>query len=983
MKKLLVVFLALVAIVAQAGVDLRPRAPYGFIPNKGQWSANIQYGAWTSGGIVWIVKDGFILDRRGANKDGVITSTIEEHHFADITGAVRFSEVVPPNAPTIQFLTKRTFIQHESLRPRSTVNLVDPITGVYLSFEVLPDGSVTMSNGHIISIIGSPTSRDIEPETLSLDRVTLASAIRGVADEEITGTVIGADGNVVICGWTTTMNLVVPTGGQTTSAKAGEDGFVAVYSPDLSQAKSWTYVSGSADDRALAICLGATGTICVAGETNSADIPMASGSSGQLYSAGIDGFFLRFSSDLRHLVAGRYINGDQDEHIRAMAADASGAVYICGSTNSAKGFDATNGYDVTYNGSTDAFLMKLTSAAANIAYSTYFGGSGTDSFNAIHVNPSGQVTVVGSTASSDFETAPKIDSFYWWNYKERPYDWTYNGGAHDAVAVRFRPDGGSVVFSTFYGGSGDDVGKAVCVDTKDQTYVIGETNSEDLPMVASLQSQINGPSDVFVGVFDAIGKTLVRSTYYGGENVETVSAASFISGDQFMIIGTTQSSRLPLAGLGSIAELKGGEDCFLTLMTTSSVVYGTLIGWPSTETPLAFARDAEGDIYICGSTTSSVSGPFGGGKSDAFLVKWIFGLVSTAQPHGGETNCIGRSMQISWNPQEMPINQKYDVDISADNGLTWFSIARGVSGKSMYWTPDDVKYLSKTCLVRVRTVRGHSAVMEVPFRIVGLPAIVNQPMSVERCSGASAQLVVGVNGDDVSYQWRLNGTVIRGAIDPVLSFANISAIDVGLYDVVVNGACGSSLVSSSAMVAIAPMTIVESDPASTQVRVGEKLVLNVSAKGATLTYQWRSNGENVSAPLGTARSLTLDAARLEDAGRYDCIVSGSCGIDTSSVATVDVLPVVSSVEWTEDPTFRVSPNPATSLVTIHVNNATNLRSVSVVSLLGTTLLEQTISEGDMLNQDVVLDLSLLPSGTYTVVARWSDHRSTHPILIAR
>ncbi|CAN5540729.1 hypothetical protein BH10BAC6_BH10BAC6_09030 [soil metagenome] len=983
MKKLLVVFLALVAIVAQAGVDLRPRAPYGFIPNKGQWSANIQYGAWTSGGIVWIVKDGFILDRRGANKDGVITSTIEEHHFADITGAVRFSEVVPPNAPTIQFLTKRTFIQHESLRPRSIVNFVDPITGVYLSFEVLPNGSVSMSSGHITSVIGMPTSLGIDHEPVPLDRVTLASAIRGVSDEEITGTVIAADGNVVVCGWTTTMNLVVPTGGQTATAKAGEDGFVAIYSSDLSHITSWTYVSGSADDRALAVCLGATGTICVAGETNSADIPMASGSSGQLYSAGIDGFFLRFSADLRQLVAGRYINGDRDEHVRAMTADASGAIYLCGSTNSAKGFDVTNGYDVTYNGSTDAFLLKITAAAANIAYSTYYGGGGVDEFNAIHVNASGQVTVVGSTASSDFETIPTIDPLLWWLYTERPYDWTYNGGAHDAIAVRFRPDGGGVVFATFFGGSGDDVGKAVCVDAKDQTYVVGETNSEDLPMVTSLQAQINGSSDVFVSVLDGIGKTLVRSTYYGGESVETVSAASFISGDQFMITGTTKSSRLPLSGLGSVSELKGGQDCFLTLMTTSSIVYGTLIGWTSSETPLAFARDAEGDIYIGGSTTSSVNGPYGGGKSDAFLVKWIFGLVSTAQPHGGETNCLGRSMQISWNPQEMPINQKYDVDFSADNGRTWMSIARGVSGKSMNWTPDDVKYLSKTCLVRVTTLRGHSAVMEVPFRIVGLPAIVDQPMSVERCYGASAQLVVGVDGEDVSYQWRMNGIAIRGAIDPVLNFANISASDVGPYDVVVNGACNSSLVSAAAMVAIAPVTLIMSDPISTQVRVGEKLVLNVNAQGASLSYQWRRNGAVIAAPVGTAKSITFEKALPEDAGRYDCIVMGSCGIDTSSVAIVDVLPVVSSVEWTEDPTFRVSPNPASSSVTIHVNEAKTLQSVSVLSLLGTTLFEQTIKEGEMINQDVVIDLSSIPSGAYTVVARWSDHRSSVPILIAR
>ncbi len=982
MKSIVILCLALCSTVASGASDLRPRAPYGFIPNRGQWSSSIQYGAWTSGGIVWITKDGYILDRRGANASGTSMSAIEEHHFDDITGAAKFEEVVSPTAPTVQFLTKRIFIGSEGLRPRSVVNLVDRITGSYITFEVLPDGVVSMVKGRIVSMVGKPTSNQFDRyRILAPDGVTLSSAIRGVADEEITGTVINADGNVVVSGWTTTMNLVVPLGGQTATAKAGEDGFVAIYSPDLSKIKSWTYISGSADDRALAICIGAAGSICVAGETNSGDIPMASGSSGQLYSAGVDGFFLRFSPDLRQLLAGRYINGDRDERVRAMVADASGAIYICGSTSSGKGFDATNGYDVTYNGSTDAFLLKITAAAANIAYSTYFGGGGIDSFNALHVNASGQVTVVGTTASSDFETAPKIDPLYWWLYSNRPYDWTYNGGAHDAVAVRFRPDGGGVVFSTYYGGSGDDLGKAVCVDAKDQTYIIGETNSEDLPMVASMQLQINGPSDAFASVLDAAGQTLARSTYYGGENAETVSAASFISGDQFMIIGTTQSTRLPLTGLGSVTDLKGGEDCFLTMMTTSSIIYGTLIGWSASETPLAFVRDSEGDIYVGGHTTSSVDGAFGGGQSDAFLMKWIFGLVSTAQPHGGETNCVGRSMQIAWNPQELPASQKYDVDISADDGRTWMSIARGVTGKTIYWTPDDVKYISNACLVRVTTMRGHSAVMDVPFSIVALPTIVEQPRSVERCAGDAAQFAISVEGEGVSYQWRKNGIVVRGATESSLRFASIEASDIGQYDVVVNGPCGSTIVSAVSTLSIAPTTIVLDEPISAQVRVGDKIQLSVTAQGSGLRYQWRRNGATVGGSQGTSRTLTIDAARIEDGGRYDCIIFGTCGNDTSAIAIVDVQPIVSSVASTDATAFVVSPNPTSSVLSIRASDVASIRSIAIVSAIGSTVMERSFADGELAFGTV--DVSSIPVGAYTVIVRWADHRASQPLLITR
>lgn len=993
------------------------KVPTGFVPNRGQWQEDVLYGARTQGGNVWIVRDGFIVDSRSRTTDGQLSSNIVAFRVNKSTGATAVNHGLPIGTFPIRFLSTRNFISTLDLVPRSSVVLEQVLPGISIAFNSSNDGSVTYTvHAESGATIPQPfflttapaearSRRDRRSESVErtydvgsrfdtedvgkerpIPIVAYAEAIRGSADEEITGSVVLSNGDVAVCGWTTSVSLVIPSGGATANRVAGDDGFVAIYSPDLQTIKAWTYIAGSANDRALGLCRSSADVINVICETTSNDLPVSVGSSGQVYSAGVDGYFCRFTPKLDAVLASRYIRGDRDEHPTAIGIDAAGAVYVCGSTSSARGFDLTNGYDVTFNGNTDAFLMKLTATAANIAYSTYYGGGGDDIFNSLAVDPNGQVTLAGATASQDFPTVPTVDPNWWTLQKDRPYDWTYNGGNRDAVAVRFRADGGGVAFATFFGGASDDVGRAVCVDARGQTYLVGETMSEDLPTAAAMQNQIAGMKDVFVAVLDEVGMNLTRSTYYGGEGVDNVRAAIFVGNEQIMIAGSTTSYRLATLGSGTMSDLRGGQDCFLATTTGSALLFGTLLGWNATESAFTLCRNADGDIYVGGRTMSEITIPFGGGASDAFLAKWIFGNVLLSQPHGGETFCLGKPIQLQWTASEMPPGQKYDIDLTTDGGASWMPIARNIGGTTYSWTPTDQTLQGRFGSFKISTSRGHRSLNEQTFAITVTPVILTGPTSVASCPGDSVALTVQVQGVDYNVQWRRNGTPIAGAKGLTLTLPAVQPSHAGQYDVVVTGPCSSTSTSTAAQIVVYPATRIMTKDKEISAVKGAPLQIGVTADGKDVTYAWYHDGLAIPAPRGTAQTLRIASTQHTDAGQYSCAISGACGTDSSLIATVTVEDPSAVAEETSPVHVNrerliLSPNPASSSVVIDVSSVDHPTSVQIISVLGQHILQMDPRRDG--RSRILVDCSALPAGAYVVMVEGQQGPQFEQLILTR
>mgnify|MGYP003381817109 CR=1 FL=1 len=367
----------------------------------------------------------------------------------------------------------------------------------------------------------------------------------GSANEHVTGSARMPNGDIVVCGWTDSYDLQVDVPGFKTVSSGGEEAFVAVLSADLQVIKAFTFYGDEYQDKATCVGVDPNGRIVLVGETESIKLPMSTGSISQIYSNGVDGFIAVFNSSLTTLLRATYINGIGDERPTATTVDAAGSIYICGTTTSNSGFPTNNGYDRTYNGGVDGFLMRVDASLSIMQFSTYFGSENDDVFTAIDLTPDGAIAVTGSTSSSNYETYPKVNPQQWWVQKDRPYDWSYNGGQTDAVLTMFAQDGAQLVVSTFFGGSGSEIGRAVFHDSRGRIIIVGESNSLDLPIVSGQQSSPRGNTDVMAALFADRGRSLSGSTFFGGTGTESVSRVIPESDDVWVVTGSQRRETSP------------------------------------------------------------------------------------------------------------------------------------------------------------------------------------------------------------------------------------------------------------------------------------------------------------------------------------------------------------------------------------------------------------------------------------------------------
>lgn len=141
-----------------------------------------------------------------------------------------------------------------------------------------------------------------------------------------------------------------------------------------------------------------------------------------------------------------------------------------------------------------------------LIYSTYLGGSAFDSAYGIAVDSAGNAYVIGTTSSANFPTQDAFKA-------------NYGGGPYDVFVTKLNPSGNALVYSTYLGGSSDDNGYGIAVDSAGNAYVTGATSSTNFPTVNPFQANNGGGSyDAFVTKLNPSGDALVYSTYLGGRD---------------------------------------------------------------------------------------------------------------------------------------------------------------------------------------------------------------------------------------------------------------------------------------------------------------------------------------------------------------------------------------------------------------------------------------------------------------------------------
>ncbi|QQR74581.1 MAG: hypothetical protein IPJ17_03040 [Holophagales bacterium] len=332
--------------------------------------------------------------------------------------------------------------------------------------------------------------------------------------------------------------------------------------------------------------------------------------------------------------------GTADDAAYDLAVDATGAIYVVGTTTSAD-FPTRNPIH-GYGGGEEVFVSKLNADGSDLVYSTYAGNNADhQSASGVAVSSAGEAFVTGSTCPADYSPC-------------------------QAYLMKLSATGG-FAFSSIFGGSYHDRGAEVAIDTSGNAVVVGTTGSSDFPVLNAVQPTIGGMNDAFVRRYSSTG-TLLSSTYLGGPRDQQAYAVALgpnnaiyvggrsddndWAGDAFVtklnaaassvvysrtfggsgadygfdlavdagsrayLVGTSQSGDFPVTGNAIFPTWGGYWDGFLTILDSAgsaSFVASTYLGADYLIDAEGVALGPQGEVYITGTD--------GGGSADVFLLK--------------------------------------------------------------------------------------------------------------------------------------------------------------------------------------------------------------------------------------------------------------------------------------------------------------------------------------------------------------------------
>jgi hypothetical protein len=337
---------------------------------------------------------------------------------------------------------------------------------------------------------------------------------------------VDAVGNAYVSGYTESTNF--PTANSLQPAFGGgvTDAFVVKLNAAGSTLTYSTYLGGSSDDYGYGIAADGAGNAYVAGFTDSTNFP-TSGSL-QTKGSGFDAFVSKLNATGSAFLYSTYLGGNSNDGAGAIALDASGNAYVTGNTYSTNFPTTVNPSQASLSGESDAFVTKLNSAGSALLYSSYLGGSAYEDCFGIAVDGGGNAYVTGSTFSGDFPVAS-------------PFQPSLNG-TRDAFLTKLNAAGTALVYSTFLGGSAPEAVGSVAVDGSGHAHVTGYTESGNFPTVSPLQAISGGGRDVFLVKFNPAGSGLLYATYIGGSGDDSGYGVALDSTGNAYVTGFTDST---------------------------------------------------------------------------------------------------------------------------------------------------------------------------------------------------------------------------------------------------------------------------------------------------------------------------------------------------------------------------------------------------------------------------------------------------------
>jgi hypothetical protein len=403
---------------------------------------------------------------------------------------------------------------------------------------------------------------------------------------------IDSENNIIVVGYTQSTNLPIENAYQE-SFGGSLDAYIAKFDSTGNSLIFATYIGGSDFDGAAEIAVDSEDNLYVTGTTFSSNFPTVNAIYPNRNGIG-DAFVTKFSP-LGEVIYSTYLGGSSEDFSYGCDFDLNNNLIITGHTKSNDFPITPNAFDSTFGGAEDSFLLILSEDGETIEYSTYLGGSDIDMGSCSLLNKDNEIITIGVTASNDFNTT------------EDAFQKNLNG-LEDIFVTAFNSSDYSLLYSTFFGGNGEEITFDVVEDSQGNVIVAGRTSSTDLPLgLNPTQNKYGGSEDGFITKLNHHDFSLNFSLYIGGSNYDTIPKISIDSQDNILIIGTTASEDFSISLNAYQSSLGGGEDAFISIVQSNSqsLLYSTFLGGENNDNGMSILSDNHGNILVVGNTLSS------------------------------------------------------------------------------------------------------------------------------------------------------------------------------------------------------------------------------------------------------------------------------------------------------------------------------------------------------------------------------------------
>lgn len=348
-----------------------------------------------------------------------------------------------------------------------------------------------------------------------------------------------------------------------------------------------TYLGGAETEQAQGMAIDSAGAMYLTGYTTSENFPVVAAFQANLHPkdpgdilSAMDSFVTKINSD-GSIAYSTYLGGTNQDFADSIAVDSDGAAYVLVDTYNAD-FPVFSAAQANNHGNRDLFITRFDTGGSPV-YSTFLGGSGLDVGHSIAVNSLGEAIVVGETQSTDFPLAA-------------PFQATYQAVSEDGFVARLSSTGSSLLFSSYFGGTGGGVLYGVAVDGSDSFTVVGGVSSGFPTFYAFLPTPDFNNTACGCGIiarFDS-NNNLAFSSYFGG-GILAVAAhpdgTTYITG-----VVTPQASGFFFFYNSFQVSLGGGLDAFVAKI--KAPIYVLTPTQQAVQTALNQAATTGGEVIV-------------------------------------------------------------------------------------------------------------------------------------------------------------------------------------------------------------------------------------------------------------------------------------------------------------------------------------------------------------------------------------------------